>query len=66
MIFAGISRQRTSSRRRVNCCLAQTLYFDRDHNDPVSDVIPAELITEIITERGVFKPQEIGERFSLS
>ena len=29
------------------------------------DVTPAELITAIITERGVFKPQEISERFAL-
>ncbi len=31
--------------------------------NPAFDVTPAELITGIITERGVFKPQEIGERF---
>ena len=34
--------------------------------NPAFDVTPAELITGIITERGVFKPSEIGERFSLS
>ena len=32
--------------------------------NPAFDVTPAELITGIITERGVFKPQEIGERFT--
>ncbi|MDH4079558.1 MAG: S-methyl-5-thioribose-1-phosphate isomerase [Nitrospira sp.] len=31
--------------------------------NPAFDVTPAELITGIITERGVFKPQEIGEQF---
>lgn len=31
--------------------------------NPAFDVTPAELITGIITERGVFKPQEIGEKF---
>ncbi len=31
--------------------------------NPAFDVTPAELITAIITERGVFKPQEIGECF---
>ncbi len=32
--------------------------------NPAFDVTPANLITAIITERGVFKPQEIGERFT--
>lgn len=32
--------------------------------NPAFDVTPAELITGIITERGVFKPQEIGSHFS--
>jgi methylthioribose-1-phosphate isomerase len=32
--------------------------------NPAFDVTPAELITAIITERGVFKPQEIGECFA--
>jgi methylthioribose-1-phosphate isomerase len=31
--------------------------------NPAFDVTPAELITGIITERGVFKPQEIGRHF---
>ena len=31
--------------------------------NPAFDVTPAELITGIITERGVFKPQEIGKHF---
>ena len=31
--------------------------------NPAFDVTPAELITGIITERGVFKPQEIREQF---
>jgi methylthioribose-1-phosphate isomerase len=31
--------------------------------NPAFDVTPAELITAIITERGVFKPQEIGQHF---
>ena len=31
--------------------------------NPAFDVTPAELITRIITERGVFKPQEIGRHF---
>lgn len=31
--------------------------------NPAFDVTPADLITAIITERGVFKPQEIGECF---
>lgn len=33
--------------------------------NPAFDVTPAELITGIITERGVFKPQTINEQFSL-
>lgn len=33
--------------------------------NPAFDVTPAELITGIITERGVFKPQEIGKQFSM-
>ena len=33
--------------------------------NPAFDVTPAELITGIITERGVFKPQEIGEQFMM-
>lgn len=33
--------------------------------NPAFDVTPAELITGIITERGVFKPQAISEQFSL-
>jgi methylthioribose-1-phosphate isomerase len=32
--------------------------------NPAFDVTPADLVTAIITERGVFKPQEIGERFT--
>ncbi len=36
------------------------------HIAPAFDVTPAELIPAIISERGVFKPSEIGERFSLS
>lgn len=31
--------------------------------NPAFDVTPAELITAIITERGVFKPQEIASQF---
>lgn len=31
--------------------------------NPAFDVTPAELITGIITERGVFKPSELAERF---
>lgn len=31
--------------------------------NPAFDVTPAELITGIITERGVFKPQEIAKQF---
>jgi methylthioribose-1-phosphate isomerase len=31
--------------------------------NPAFDVTPADLITGIITERGVFKPQEIGKQF---
>ncbi len=31
--------------------------------NPAFDVTPAELITGIITERGVFKPQKISEQF---
>ncbi|MDR4463712.1 MAG: S-methyl-5-thioribose-1-phosphate isomerase [Nitrospira sp.] len=31
--------------------------------NPAFDVTPAELITGIITERGIFKPQEIWEQF---
>jgi methylthioribose-1-phosphate isomerase len=31
--------------------------------NPAFDVTPAKLITAIITERGVFKPQEIGQHF---
>ncbi|OQW35094.1 MAG: S-methyl-5-thioribose-1-phosphate isomerase [Nitrospira sp. SG-bin1] len=31
--------------------------------NPAFDVTPAELITGIITERGVFKPQELRQRF---
>ena len=32
--------------------------------NPAFDVTPAEFITGIITERGVFKPQEIAQRFA--
>lgn len=32
--------------------------------NPAFDVTPAELITGIITERGVFKPQELAQRFA--
>ena len=32
--------------------------------NPAFDVTPAELITGIITERGVFKPHEIAQRFA--
>ena len=31
--------------------------------NPAFDVTPAELVTAIITERGVFKPSELAERF---
>jgi methylthioribose-1-phosphate isomerase len=31
--------------------------------NPAFDVTPADLITSIITERGVFKPQEIKNHF---
>jgi len=33
--------------------------------NPAFDVTPAELITGIITERGVFKPHELAQRFAL-
>jgi methylthioribose-1-phosphate isomerase len=33
--------------------------------NPAFDVTPAELITGIITERGIFRPQEIGHHFSV-
>lgn len=33
--------------------------------NPAFDVTPAELITGIVTERGVFKPQELARQFSL-
>lgn len=33
--------------------------------NPAFDVTPAEFITGIITERGVFKPQEIDEQFTI-
>jgi methylthioribose-1-phosphate isomerase len=33
--------------------------------NPAFDVTPAELITGIITERGVFKPHELARRFAL-
>jgi methylthioribose-1-phosphate isomerase len=32
--------------------------------NPAFDVTPAELVTGIITERGVFKPQELAQRFA--
>jgi methylthioribose-1-phosphate isomerase len=32
--------------------------------NPAFDVTPAEFITGIITERGVFKPAELASRFS--
>jgi methylthioribose-1-phosphate isomerase len=32
--------------------------------NPAFDVTPAELVSGIITERGVFKPQELAERFA--
>jgi methylthioribose-1-phosphate isomerase len=32
--------------------------------NPAFDVTPAELITGIITERGVFTPQELAQRFA--
>jgi methylthioribose-1-phosphate isomerase len=31
--------------------------------NPAFDVTPADLITAIITERGVFKPGELANRF---
>jgi len=31
--------------------------------NPAFDVTPAELITGIITERGVFKPSELADQF---
>ncbi|HEX5648006.1 MAG TPA: S-methyl-5-thioribose-1-phosphate isomerase, partial [Nitrospira sp.] len=31
--------------------------------NPAFDVTPAELITRIITERGVFKPGELAKQF---
>ncbi|MEQ1681038.1 MAG: S-methyl-5-thioribose-1-phosphate isomerase, partial [Nitrospira sp.] len=31
--------------------------------NPAFDVTPAELITGIITERGVFKPSELASQF---
>jgi methylthioribose-1-phosphate isomerase len=31
--------------------------------NPAFDVTPAELITGIITERGVFKPSELAAQF---
>jgi methylthioribose-1-phosphate isomerase len=32
--------------------------------NPAFDVTPAELVSGIITERGVFEPQEVGQRFA--
>jgi methylthioribose-1-phosphate isomerase len=32
--------------------------------NPAFDVTPAEFITGIVTERGVFKPHELAKRFS--
>jgi methylthioribose-1-phosphate isomerase len=32
--------------------------------NPAFDVTPAALVTGIITERGVFKPQELAQRFA--
>jgi methylthioribose-1-phosphate isomerase len=32
--------------------------------NPAFDVTPAELISGIITERGVFKPHELIQRFA--
>jgi methylthioribose-1-phosphate isomerase len=32
--------------------------------NPAFDVTPAALITGIITERGVFTPQELAQRFA--
>jgi len=32
--------------------------------NPAFDVTPAELISGIITERGVFKPSELAQRFA--
>jgi methylthioribose-1-phosphate isomerase len=34
--------------------------------NPAFDVTPAEYITAVITERGVFKPGELRERFGTS
>jgi methylthioribose-1-phosphate isomerase len=32
--------------------------------NPAFDVTPAELIVGIITERGVFRPQDLAEQFA--
>ncbi|MBH0206478.1 MAG: S-methyl-5-thioribose-1-phosphate isomerase, partial [Nitrospira sp.] len=32
--------------------------------NPAFDVTPAELITGIITERGIFKPHDLARQFS--
>jgi methylthioribose-1-phosphate isomerase len=32
--------------------------------NPAFDITPAELISGIITERGVFKPSELAQRFA--
>jgi methylthioribose-1-phosphate isomerase len=32
--------------------------------NPAFDVTPAELVSGIITERGVFAPQELARRFA--
>jgi Predicted translation initiation factor 2B subunit, eIF-2B alpha/beta/delta family len=31
--------------------------------NPAFDVTPAELVTAIITERGIFKPHELAKEF---